>query len=207
MKLQVEFDREQLHSSIIGAMRTLGLSRVLAGYDLLRGSAFGKLDHPEYDDEVAIKRAIEMSKIPSVDYSYGEAISVMYYSIEDAIIEIDEDMTEEETVYNVIHRICEFVKYDFYRYKIRSFLDSCGFKERIIKTELINNMLFKRMIEEESSEECIINFGYKKTYQKQPESFEEARKTICDYLSKELANRSILEYLDMLADAVYNYTV
>lgn len=180
--IQIKFERERIHSSIAGAIRRKRIPMSMRGGDLIRGAVFGIIDHPEYSVEKAIARAVEMCKLPgspdSVDEGYEEILEcidivlreVDFYDIPEGFDIDSQDYRscrrrdEKEIVEYVILGLVYDVRKDYCYSKVVRFLDEKRCKVTKIETEILKNMLFKKLIADNSTEECIYEYAYRKTF-------------------------------------------
>ena len=75
-KLKVTFDRERLHSAIVLAMRRRRIPKDFIGYDIIRGTVFGMIDHPEYSLKNAIEKAVDVCRLPGSPETVEDGIEL-----------------------------------------------------------------------------------------------------------------------------------
>lgn len=165
-----QFDRIRIHSSIMGAMRRKSIPMTMRGGDLIRGAVFGLIDHPDYTVEVAIKRAVEMSNMPSCPETLEGAYEEMFECIDSVMREKDfydesgKRMKKTEIVNRVIAGLAYDIKKDYCYSLVVSYLEKEKYCWSLISTELIKNMMFKKLIADDSTKECMYEYAYRKAF-------------------------------------------
>ena len=81
-KLRVTFDRERLHSAIVLATRRRRIPKELIGYDIIRGTVFGMIDHPEYSFEDAVEKAVNICKLPGSPETLEDGIEEAFECVD-----------------------------------------------------------------------------------------------------------------------------
>ncbi|MGN1330346.1 MAG: hypothetical protein ACI4VN_03280 [Clostridia bacterium] len=170
--MKVSFSRERLHSSIAGALRRRRIPRDLRGYDLIRGVIFGLVDHPEYTLEVALQRAVDVSKIPGSPTDLEEAYLQVFDCIEPVMRVCDfhqeGDVTkpvlsEKEIIQKFMDSVVYDVKKDYCYSSTINFMREKKFKD-YFAYEILKNMIFKKLIADDSTEECMYEYAFRKTF-------------------------------------------
>ena len=205
-KLRVSFTPERLHSSIIAAMRVMHFPMNLPGADLIRGTVFGLVDHPDLEVEEAIEKAVEMSKLPHFFSSTDMAMEEMYYTIEAGACFVPEevkDMGNIAVINYVIQKLCRYVERDYYMSLAYIFLVQKKVNIYDISFEILKNMIFKALDDLESNKPCIVKYAYRKTFLKNPVNIEEAEMKIKDKVSRILQGRDIFEYVTDVVIQIY----
>lgn len=170
--MQVDFSRQRLHSSIVGALRRKHIPSHLRGYDLIRGVVFGMMDHPEYTLEVALERAMEMSSVPGAPRDISEAYECLWECLEPALREEDfyEDrdfskgkMHESEVVIVFIERIIREVQKDYCYTSTIQFMREKNF-ENYFAYDILKNMIFKKLMDDNVSDAELYSYAYRNTF-------------------------------------------
>lgn len=167
--LKVTMDQGRLHSAIVGAMRRKRIPRNLRGYDILRGIVYGMIDHPEYDFQRAVERAVEVCSLPGCPESIEEGILEAFDCVEPVMREVDfvnpetqEPYSEEEVVKKVADGLmCDVRKGYCYGLTVE-FLEKKGFKIGMLSVELLKDMIFKKLVADDSTQECMLDYAYRK---------------------------------------------
>lgn len=168
--LRVNYDTGRLHSAIAGAIRRKQIPNNMLGYDIIRGTVYGMLDHPEYLLDRALGRAVECSKIPGSVETFADGFSLAFECIDTVLRDEDfydkEDgrsLTEAEIVRRVISGIVEDIHKE-YAYSVTvNFLKEAHVGESI-QSEILKNMIFKKLVADESTKKCIYEFAFKKAF-------------------------------------------
>lgn len=170
--VNVNFSRERLHSSIAGALRRRRIPRDLRGYDLIRGVIFGLVDHPEYTLEVALQKAVDVSKIPGSPTDIEEAYAQIFDCIEPAMRvkdfypegnETKPRFSEREIIEMVINSVVYDIKKDYCYSSTINFMREKKFKN-YLAYEILKNMIFKKLVAADSTEECMYEYAFRKTF-------------------------------------------
>lgn len=187
MELTITFSRERLHSSIDGAMRRKRIPRTFRGYDLIRGAVFGIVDHPEYTMEVALERAMEVCRLPGSPVELEEAYIDAFDCIEPILRECDfyEDgdskkkkLSERELVRKVIEGLVYDIQKEYCYTSTIEYMRCKKFKN-YFAYDILKNMIFKKLIADDSTEECMYEYAFRKTFAlatdaKRPEEIKDA---------------------------------
>lgn len=171
-EVTINFSRERLHSVIVGALRRKRIPNCLRGYDLVRGTVFGLIDHPEYSLEKAIEKAVEVCSVPGAPSDVEAAYIDMFDCIEPALRECDfyEDfdplnqrLSEREVLKRTINGLVYDVKKDFCYSSTIAFMREKNFKD-YFAYDILKNMIFKKLVAEDSTKECMYKYAYRKTF-------------------------------------------
>lgn len=211
-KLRVTFDRERLHSAIVLAMRRRRIPKDMLGSDIIRGSVFGMIDHPEYSFKDAIEKAVDVCRLPGSPETVDEGVEEAFECIDVILREEDffnsetnESYTDEQMVERVVRAMVYDIYKDFCYTQTVAFIKKMKFKDDF-RTELIKNMLFKKLVAFESTEQCIYEYAFRKSFvwpASEPITDEEIKQKV-DFVLGEIPNGdSPYRYILELADQVY----
>ena len=181
-KLKVTCDRTVLTSLVDSALRSKGVPMVLFGGDLIRGAVFDMMDHPENSIEESVGRAYFFSKLPgrlskqkeltTIDIERG--YDYIYEAIEASGIkhipwipysEPDRDSRKRAIVekhlkiiaYDVFKSYCYSVMFHHFEDFRYSFDTTFGM-------QLVKDMVYKKLVADESTEECMYAYAYRKEF-------------------------------------------
>lgn len=182
---KVEFDRERLHSSITCSMRKRNIPMYVRGVDILRGVIFGRIDHPEYSIDDAIAKAVEMCSIPGRPETVEEGYQALMELLDVHKNELDE----------IIGKFEEDIFKDYYYSSVVKFLKMKGMKIGDLATEYLKNMIYKKLVADESTEDCMYRYAYQRSlFSDEILSLEETKRRI-DSATKEICeNNTAYEY-------------
>ncbi len=168
---KVNFERQRLHSSIACSMRRRKIPMHLRGTDILRGVVFGRIDHPEYTIEQAVERALEFCSIPGRPES-----------LEDGFLDLMEclDVMTKQELMHIIETLENDVRRDYCYSAAVGYLKNKGLNLGELHTELLKDMIFKKLMAEESTKKCMYEYAYKKEFSDRKVSEEE----ICAEINK-----------------------
>ena len=135
---RINMDRQRLHSAIAGAMRRKRIPRTFRGYDILRGVVFGMIDHPEYNFNEAMARAVEVCSLPGSPETVEEGILESFDCVEPIMREKDfinpengERMPEEEIVKKVVSGLVYDIQKEWCYSKTIEFLGGSHYKDSL----------------------------------------------------------------------------
>lgn len=188
-ELTINMDRQRLHSAIAGAMRRKRIPRSFRGYDILRGVVFGMIDHPEYNFNEAMARAVEVCSLPGSPETVEEGILESFDCIEPIMREKDfinpengERMPEEEIVKKVVSGLVYDIQKEWCYSKTIEFLATKGYRDSLA-TELLKDMIFKKLVADDSTEECMYEYAYRKAIVAEEKNFNaEMKKEISEQM-------------------------
>lgn len=127
----------------------------MRGTDILRGVVFGRIDHPDYTIQMAIMRAVEVCSIPgkpeSLDSAYLELMECL-------------DVVTREEVFPIIEALETDVLKDYCYSASISYLESKGLEFGEMATEILKDMIFKKLLADESTKKCMYEYAYKKLF-------------------------------------------
>jgi len=202
------FDRIRIHSSIMSAMRRKRIPMTMRGGDLVRGTVFGLIDHPDYSMEVAVERAVEMSNMPSCPETVEDAYAEMFDCIETVMREddfYDEDgkrMNHVEIVNRAVKGLAFDIKKDYCYSLTVQYLQEAKLRWDRISTEIVKNMIFKKLVADESTKECMYEYAYRKAFvDDSKKSFEEVEELI-DESTQDVISDKYFSVYEMVLDAV-----
>lgn len=215
-KLKVTFDRERLHSAIVLAMRRRRIPKDLIGYDIIRGTVFGMIDHPEYSFEDAVEKAVDICKLPGSPETLEDGIEEAFECVDVILREKDfyipgtnERYTDEELVKKLIETIVYDIYKDFCYTCTVGYIRKTGLRDEL-RTEIIKNMLFKKLVADDSTKECIYEYAFKKSFvwpASEPITDEQIYQKVDAVLGKIPGDFTAYEYVMKMADQVYTENV
>ncbi len=202
------FDRIRIHSSIMSAMRRKRIPMTMRGGDLIRGAVFGLIDHPEYSMEVAVERAVRMSNMPSCPDTVEDAYEEMFDCIETVMREDDfydeegKRMNHVEIVNHAVKGLAFDIKKDYCYSLTVQYIQEAELRWNRISTEIVKNMVFKKLIADESTKECMYEYAYRKAFADDShKSFEEVE-AIIEECTQDLVSEKYTSVYEMVLDAV-----
>ena len=211
-KLRVTFDRGRLHSSIALAMRRRRIPKEFVGYDIIRGTVFGMIDHPEYTYMDAIEKAVEICRLPGSPETINEGLEEAFECIDTVLREedfYDSETNERCSDEQMVEKVVEATVYDVYKDFCYTQTMLCIKKLKLkddFRTEVVKNMLFKKLVAFESTEQCIYEYAFRKSFvwpASEPITDEEIKQKV-DFVLGEIPNGdSPYRYILELADQVY----
>lgn len=205
--------KSMLHSKIVLVMRRKGLSMELMGGDLIRGVVFGMIDHPEYELDTAVKRAVEMCNLPGYIDSIETAYSLIYECIDAGNLRVEDEYqvdgsrrTEREITHMVVNGLVKDVrKSEMYAQTVKYLTEHEKLDIMQFSTELIKNMVYKIIMSDRmATEECTLTYAYKKAYmdEEQHDYNEMSKKVIRATMEIVPGSRTPYEYAMELADNI-----
>lgn len=159
-----------LHASIALAMRRKKIPQDLRGSDLIRGTVFGLIDHPDYSVEAAVAKAVEMCNLPGRKSTVEEGYLEIMECLETVLREQDfyDDGARFMEDKEIVEKVCLGLVYDIRKEccyaKTMDFLKDNNFKLSALSTEVLKNLVFKKLIAEESTKECMYEYAYRKSF-------------------------------------------
>lgn len=211
-KLKVTFDRERLHSAIVLAMRRRRIPKELIGYDIIRGTVFGMIDHPEYSFEDAVEKAVNICKLPGSPETLEDGIEEAFECVDVVFREKDfyipntnERYSDEQMVKKVVEAMVYDIYKDFCYTQTMAYIKKLKLKDDF-RTELIKNMLFKKLVADDSTKECIYEYAFKKSFMwssSEPITAEEIYQKVDAVLGEIPGGLTAYEYIMQMADQVY----
>lgn len=235
-QIRISFDRARLHSSIEGAMRRKSIPANFRGKDLIRGTIIGLVDHEEYTIEKAISRAAEMCKITGNVIDYNTAlfaiaevlvislangsmkfnsprnteITELEFIIEDGLVSASDDDLKKVKgfVDELIEGLVRDVRKDYCYAMTINFLEKEGIRVSELSGHIIKSMVFKKLIADESTKQCVYEYAYRKSLgydEDKPES--EIEEIVNKYASEILPeNMTAYEFALNLVEKIYACT-
>lgn len=211
-KLRVTFDRERLHSAIVLATRRRRIPKELIGYDIIRGTVFGMIDHPEYSFEDAVEKAVNICKLPGSPETLEDGIEEAFECVDVVLREKDfyipntnERYSDEQMVKKVVEAMVYDIYKDFCYTKTMEYIRKTGLKDNL-RTEILKNMLFKKLVADDSTKECIYEYAFKKSFMwssSEPITAEEIYQKVDAVLGEIPGGLTPYEYIMQMADQVY----
>ena len=227
-ELRVNFEKNRLHASFLSAVRRMKIPRMYRGLDLIRGTVIGLVRHPEYDIDKAVAEAAEMCKMTGNVISTDDALleiadclviglsttgrfdEKQLSEVEDildiGILDAEERKKLKDFVEQEVQEIVYTIKKDFCYEKSFKYLLARGWKIHDLQTEFLKNMLFKKLIADDSTQECMYEYAYRKTclveVKKCPKSIDE--EIFGDTMPKLLQGMSPYDYVNHAADEIYS---
>lgn len=211
-KLKVTFDRERLHSAIVLAMRRRKIPKNMIGYDLIRGIVFGMIDHPEYSFDDAVTKAVDVCKLPGSPETVEDGIEQAYECAEVVIRERDlyvpgtnVMVSEKELVEKMVNAMIYDIYKDYCYNQTVAYIRKLALKDEI-RTEIIKNMLFKKLVADDSTQQCIYEYAFKKSFvwsASEPITDMEIKQKVDDVLGTIPGGFTPYEYVLKMADEIY----
>ena len=211
-KLKVTFDRERLHSAIMLAMRRRRIPKEFVGYDIIRGTVFGMIDHPEYSFEEAIAKAVDVCRLPGSPETVEDGIEEAFECVDVVLREKDfynpetnERYSDEQLVEKVVQAMVYDIYKDFCYTQTMAYIKKLKLKEEL-RTEVIKNMLFKKLVADDSTQQCIYEYAFKKSFvwsASEPITDEEIMQKVDAVLGKIPGGFTTYEYVMKMADEIY----
>ncbi len=234
-KLKIDFgDRNRLHTAIESTIRREGIPSDLFGKDLIRGTIIGLIEHPDYSMDVAIEKAAEHCRIIGNRISVKRAVYEMtecYLASWDAAELLPE--SSESNIYE-LDRIIEmwYGKKDSERayqkamtfvtevtkgliYEIQKAfcytvtLDSIekrGLNLRELAVDILKNMVFKKLMADESTMECMYEYAYRKSVWGDEKDIKKIMNVVDGYCESIIPDdcKNVYEYACRIADEIYS---
>lgn len=211
-KLKVTFDRERLHSAIVLAMRRRRIPKEFVGYDIIRGTVFGMIDHPEYSFKDAIEKAVDVCRLPGSPETVEDGLEEAFECVDVVLREKDfynpetnERYSDEQLVEKVVQAMVYDIYKDFCYTQTMAYIKKLKLKDDF-RTELIKNMLFKKLVADDSTKECIYEYAFKKSFMwssSEPITAEEIYQKVDAVLGEIPGGLTAYEYIMQMADQVY----
>ena len=169
-KLKVTFDRERLHSAIILSMRRRRIPKEFIGYDIIRGTVFGIIDHPEYSFKDAVEKAVDICRLPGSPETVEDGLEEAFECIDVVLREKDfydpetnERYSDEQMVEKVVQSMVYDIYKDFCYTQTMAYIKKMKLKDDF-RTEIIKNMLFKKLVADDSTQVCIYEYTFRKSF-------------------------------------------
>ena len=169
-KLKVTFDRERLHSAIVLAMRRRRIPKEFVGYDIIRGTVFGMIDHPEYSFEEAIAKAVDVCRLPGSPETVEDGIEEAFECVDVVLREkdfYDPETNERYSEEQIVEKVVQVMVYDIYKdfcyTQTMAYIKKLKLKDDF-RTEIIKNMLFKKLVADDSTQVCIYEYAFRKSF-------------------------------------------
>lgn len=211
-KLKVTFDRERLHSSIALAMRRRRIPKEFVGYDIIRGTVFGLIDHPEYSFDEAIAKAVDVCRLPGSPETIDEGVEEAFECIDVILREEDffnpetkERYSDEQMVERVVRAMVYDIYKDFCYTQTVAFIKKLKLKDDF-RTELIKNMLFKKIVADDSTQVCIYEYAFRKSFvwpKSEPITDLEIKQKVDSVIGDIREGLTTYEYIVEMADQIY----
>lgn len=183
-KCTVKCDRTALTSLIFTELRHCGIPMVLLGGDIIRGTLFNMMDHPEHSISTSVGRAVDFSKFPGTLGNSSEdeetrkqrdivkGYNLIYDALEASsmrdipwISGVEKNFYERRRevcddalrsmASSIRHSYCHVVVWNYFNNHPLS-LDS------LLAEEIIKDMVFKKLVADESTEECMYEYAFRK---------------------------------------------
>ncbi len=211
-KLKVTFDRERLHSAIVLAMRRRRIPKEIIGYDIIRGTVFGMIDHPEYSFEDAVEKAVNICKLPGSPETLEDGIEEAFECVDVVLREKDfydpetnERYSDEQLVEKVVQAMVYDIYKDFCYTQTMAYIKKLKLKDDF-RTEIIKNMLFKKLVADDSTQVCTYEYAFRKSFvwpDSEPITDSEIKQKVDAVLGEIPAGFTPYEYVLKMADQIY----
>ena len=211
-KLKVTFDRERLHSAIVLAMRRRRIPKDFIGYDIIRGTVFGMIDHPEYSFKDAIEKAVDVCRLPGSPETVEDGIEEAFECVDVVLREKDfydpetnERYSDEQLVEKVVQAMVYDIYKDFCYTQTMAYIKKLKLKDDF-RTEIIKNMLFKKLVADDSTQVCIYEYAFRKSFvwpASDPITDEEIKQKVDDVLVNIPGGFIPYEYVLKMVDQIY----
>ena len=196
--LKINADRKNLTSHVTTILRSWRIPMGLIGGDLIRGAVFDRLDHPEHSYADSVGRAYFFSNLPGTmaksmeDCDPELGYDLIYEAIEASPIKGIEWIPATHPkrvikVHEIVDKVLDNIEYDVYKAVCHSAVyrhfeaNKYDFDSELA-ADLVKYMVYKKLVAYESTEECTIVYAYKREFQTDNISFEEAKERISGYL-------------------------
>lgn len=211
-KLKVTFDRERLHSAIVLAMRRRRIPKELIGYDIIRGTVFGMIDHPEYSFKDAIAKAVDVCRLPGSPETVEDGIEEAFECVDVVLREkdfYDPETNEKYTNEQIVEKVVQSMVYDIYKdfcyTQTMAYINKLKLKDDF-RTEIIKNMLFKKLVADDSTQVCTYEYAFRKSFvwpASEPITDSEIKQKVDAVLGEIPAGFTPYEYVLKMADEIY----
>lgn len=186
--LKVNFDKNRLHASFLSAARRRAIPMGSRGMDLIRGTVMGIL-RDNYDFYKAVSQSAKMCKMTGNTVSTEEAFLSMAecFIVSRSIIGGNDDLLEEiEHIMDIgcqnsedwsklkvwveqeTKEVVYTVRKDFCYTQACEWISKNGAKKGVrserMETYFLKNMLFKKLIADDSTERCMYEYAYRTTF-------------------------------------------
>lgn len=211
-KLKVTFDRERLHSAIVLAMRRRRIPKEFVGYDIIRGTVFGMIDHPEYSFKDAIEKAVDVCRLPGSPETVEDGLEEAFECVDVVLREKDfynpetnERYSDEQLVEKVVQAMVYDIYKDFCYTQTMAYIKKLKLKDDF-RTEIIKNMLFKKLVADDSTQVCIYEYTFRKSFvwpASEPITDLEIKQKVDAVLGEIPGGFTPYEYVMKMADEIY----
>lgn len=193
-------------------MRRRRIPKNMIGYDLIRGIVFGMIDHPEYSFKDAIEKAVDVCRLPGSPETLEDGIEEAFECVDVVLREKDfyipntnERYSDEQMVKKVVEAMVYDIYKDFCYTQTMVYIKKLKLKDDF-RTEIIKNMLFKKLVADDSTKECIYEYAFKKSFMwssSEPITAEEIYQKVDAVLGEIPGGLTAYEYIMQMADQVY----
>ncbi len=230
-KIKVDFDRQGLHAAIESATRRKCIPSDCFGKDLIRGTIIGLIEHPDYSMELAIEKAARNCRIngSNIDLKRavfemaecylssdlltderGEEINDLEHIIEMWYMKRDHDLAYHKAL-KFVTEVTEGLIYDIQKSFCYSttieYLVQKGFHLSDLTTDVLKNMVFKKLVADDSTSECMYEYAYRKSlWSDEIADNKKIEETIDDYCSEILPEdcKSMFEFASRIVEEIYS---
>lgn len=204
-KLWVNYEKTHLYSSLACQMRRRGIPRNLMGYDILLGVVFGKIRHPEITIEEAIQNSVNACKLPGSKDTVEDGIFRMLECIEvnnDIDTWYEEGMSDMQVIEFMVETLVEDIRKE-YCYTVTITILGLDKTSETLSQQIIKNMLFKKLVADESTWECMLDYATKKLKVLDEEI---GKKEVLELAQESVPEGKTLEdYISMLVEKAYKF--
>ncbi len=196
--LKINADRKNLTSHVTTILRSWRIPMGLIGGDLIRGAVFDRLDHPDHSYADSVGRAYFFSNLPGTmaksmdDCDVELGYDLIYEAIEASPIKgiewIPTTHPKRVTkVREIVDKVLDNIEYDVYKAVCHSAVyrhfeaNKYDFDSELA-ADLVKYMVYKKLVAYESTEECTLVYAYKREFQTDKISFDDAKERISGYL-------------------------
>jgi hypothetical protein len=159
---KLQFDRNSIYNAVVYALRRRRIRDDLLGYDLIKGSIFGKIRHPEKDTETIIREATENCSLPSNMESYEDGMNQILESLEVVMDITASEFENLKLVEKLLNSTAEEVKKELCHSKSRDLVVGPSGKEITLAQNIIMDLVYKKLVNDESTWECMYAYAAKK---------------------------------------------